>query len=254
MQSDFSEFSFGFALSHEICVATPGMKAAPVMPSLVSEGRSGGYDIRIDRPGIPLLLQFKLSELLSHPTAAQWDCFRAPYLRFYVTARRRSQQHRLLLGLDDARALVLYAAPRFTDVASLNSAFSSSALIANSIFFRPRDIGDFPDLDAHPIAFLPGARSGFVFSTPRAIPAVDILPWPSTAVRSAFRTLTLSPPTPDIFLSLARRISPASLDSSLGTNVPMIAPALGELNTARIRAATAARLHLGAELLWLEAP
>jgi hypothetical protein len=50
---DISEFSYGFALTQElISAADPPVRAAPILPSLIKEGRTaGGYDAHLDIPG-----------------------------------------------------------------------------------------------------------------------------------------------------------------------------------------------------------
>jgi len=47
MTPDISEFSYGFALTHElIALAGEPLRAAPIFPSLIEEGRAGGgYDV-----------------------------------------------------------------------------------------------------------------------------------------------------------------------------------------------------------------
>jgi hypothetical protein len=77
------------------------------------------------------------------------------------TRRDTSDQHALLLGRDVDPNLVYYAAPTTHRVEDLNRAFLTRAVIEESIFFRPRDIGPLPDNDAHCIAFVPGAPVGY---------------------------------------------------------------------------------------------
>lgn len=64
MKPNISEFSYGYALTDELVHASGiTITGAPVFPSLYSEGQAGGgWDVRIDRPGVPLFLQFKLSD------------------------------------------------------------------------------------------------------------------------------------------------------------------------------------------------
>ena len=64
MKSDISEFSYGFALVNELADSVgSGLRAAPLFPSLRQEARLG-YDVKLDRPGLPLFLQFKLSDCM----------------------------------------------------------------------------------------------------------------------------------------------------------------------------------------------
>jgi len=71
MKPDISEFSYGYVVT-EALVRGFGtdISAAPVFPSLVAEGREGGgYDVRIEISGIPLFLQFKLSDYMKRNRA-----------------------------------------------------------------------------------------------------------------------------------------------------------------------------------------
>jgi hypothetical protein len=72
MPAEFSEFSYGFAVTNELIngYRTP-LVAAPVFPSLIEEGRTGVADVRLDRPGIPLFLQFKLPDCMLRNSARE---------------------------------------------------------------------------------------------------------------------------------------------------------------------------------------
>ena len=65
MESTFSEFSYGFALTQELASGRFGsLVAAPVCPSLIQEGQpGGGYDVKLPLIGAPLFLQFKFKPL-----------------------------------------------------------------------------------------------------------------------------------------------------------------------------------------------
>src|SRR5580704_15864116 len=67
----FSEFSYGYCLTEDLIVGQgTQLTAAPVFPSLIEEGQPGvGYDVRFDRPGTPLFLQFKLVHQMVRGTA-----------------------------------------------------------------------------------------------------------------------------------------------------------------------------------------
>lgn len=98
MESGFSEFTYGFAVTHELVTRWFGRSAVPVFPSLIAEGRpGGGYDVFLKKPGYPLFLQFKLSEFMSRRQSSEWRLFNSPYYRFWLRAPRHSDQHALLL-------------------------------------------------------------------------------------------------------------------------------------------------------------
>ena len=66
MRPGFSEFSYGFALMHELVEAwRPLMRVAPMFPSLRQEGSpDGGYDVQLDSPLLAAVLRFPC--LLGH--------------------------------------------------------------------------------------------------------------------------------------------------------------------------------------------
>ena len=64
MTPEFSEFTYGFALTNEI-LSWESLRTVPIFPSLIEEGKKGGgYDVRIDIPAVPLFLQFKRARVL----------------------------------------------------------------------------------------------------------------------------------------------------------------------------------------------
>jgi hypothetical protein len=168
MIPEFSEFSFGFALVHELANGFGRqLGIAPVFPSLYAEGQpGGGYDVALT-PGFPLFLQFKLSEYMVRRTASEWHLFGQPYYRFWMHAPRHSEQHALLLDLDVDPNLVYYVAPRIHTSQALNDAFLAEDLVTNSVFVRPRHIAQLPSDGYHCIAFSPVGIDGWICSEPR---------------------------------------------------------------------------------------
>src|SRR5436190_80170 len=115
MTPEISEFSYGFALTNEIVGWAP-VRAAPLFPSLIEEGKEGGgYDVRLDMPGVALYLQFKRADCMTRRSAKEISIYKLPislpFYRFKITEVRKSDQHELLLALDDGSCLVFYAAP-----------------------------------------------------------------------------------------------------------------------------------------------
>lgn len=73
MQPNISEFSYGYAITDELIhwYGTT-ITASPVFPSLYQEGQQGGgWDLKLQRPGIPLFLQFKLSHCMIRTNARE---------------------------------------------------------------------------------------------------------------------------------------------------------------------------------------
>src|SRR5687767_9944038 len=96
MRPTISEFSYGFAITSELVHIGGGVTAAPVFPSLIAEGQQGGgWDVRLDRPGVPLFLQFKLCDSMTRGTCreAQVAGFNVPCYRMHLRSARVSEQH-----------------------------------------------------------------------------------------------------------------------------------------------------------------
>jgi hypothetical protein len=170
MTPEISEFSYGFSLTNEI-VGWAQLKTAPIFPSLIEEGKAGGgYDVRLDMPGVPLFLQFKRADCMVRRTAAEISVhtlsMAVPFYRFKITESGKSDQHSLLLELDDGQNDVFYAAPRFHEIAEINQAWSSREIASRSIFIRPSAIGAL-DHRSHHIAY--DHRHAYLFSTPRPV-------------------------------------------------------------------------------------
>ncbi|HEX8063549.1 MAG TPA: hypothetical protein VF535_10055 [Allosphingosinicella sp.] len=172
MTPDLSEFSYGFALTNEFVASLQHLNAAPVFPSLIEEGRAGGgYDVKLDAPGLALYIQFKRADCMVRGTASECTSLGLvpPFYRMYITERRRSKQHDLLLSLDRHPNVVFYAAPRFHTVQELNDAFSAGAVRPRSFFIKPSAIGPLDHLKHH-VTFTESAH--YVCSEPRRVDAV----------------------------------------------------------------------------------
>ncbi len=171
MRSLISEFSYGFALTHELVLSLGTLSAAPIFPSLLQEGGpGGGYDLKLEAPGLPLFLQFKRSDHLSRRTAREIKAgapLTVPFYRFEITGRSQSEQHDMLVGLDVDPNVVLYAAPLFHRKAEFDDAFLRHVVRQRSFYVRPRDIGVLADDDAHRLSF--DGRRYVVMSEPREV-------------------------------------------------------------------------------------
>jgi hypothetical protein len=175
MIPEISEFSYGFALTHEIAnFAGANLRAAPILPSLIEEGRvGGGYDVKLDWSGIPIFLQFKRSDYLIRKSAKpirDGATLQTPFYRFPIMPSSKSDQHNLLLQLDVNPNEVFYASPRFHLVSELNEAYASQKIFDRSFFIRPATIGPLTDEDHH-VAY--DELQHFVCSEPRAVEAFD---------------------------------------------------------------------------------
>jgi hypothetical protein len=153
----FSEFSYGYFLTEDLIVGqgTP-LTAAPVFPSLIEEGQPGvGYDVRFDRPGTPLFLQFKLVHQMVRGNAneAKRGHFQPPFYRMHLRSRLISDQHQSLLSLEQAGNDVFYVAPGFHTTMELNTTYAQRRVWDRSFRIKPALIGPFPDDQPHHVTF-----------------------------------------------------------------------------------------------------
>lgn len=145
MDTQFSEFSFGFAYTFEIAsMWKKRLITSPELPSLSEEGEKG-YDVRLEREdGFIYCAQFKRSERMerSNATEAAEQGYPLPYYRFPIYGSQRSQQHELLCDLErNSTARVEYVAPRFIDSRILDRCFKRGNLRSRVIRVRPSAIG-----------------------------------------------------------------------------------------------------------------
>ena len=159
MKPDISEFSYGYALT-EALVTDTGIPviAAPLFPSLIEEGRQGGYDVAIPFLGTLLFLQFKLSDRMIRDTAMEvvQGNLITPFYRMHIRASRHSQQHQMLLDLESDGGLVFYAAPKFHEPSELNASYLERKMVERSLFLKPTAVGAFTDDDPHHVSFRNG--------------------------------------------------------------------------------------------------
>lgn len=176
MRPNISEFSYGYAVTDELIHASgTRITAAPVFPSLYQEGQvGGGFDLRLDRPGIPLFLQFKLSDCMVLNTAAESrdGLLALPYYRMHLRPSRHSDQHQLLLNLEAQGNEVYYCAPAFHEPEELNDAYGTQAVCKRSLWLWPSCIGTLPDDGHHYCAFQDSRALYFYFcSEPHKVDA-----------------------------------------------------------------------------------
>ena len=165
----FTEFSYGYALTDNLLrTHFQGLKRAPIFPSLVAEGRSGGgYDIEIPLHPVPLFLQFKVPIVIRRRSKLIPPDYWVPYYRF-VLRTWEPNQHQLLLDLEKKFPLVFYVAPLFDKVERLDEHFVNKQVHSYSTFIQPSRIGPL-DNSMHYVAFQSGASVYWRFSEPRPI-------------------------------------------------------------------------------------
>jgi hypothetical protein len=173
MRSEISEFSYGFALTDELIhsYGVP-LTGAPVFPSLYDEGQTGGgWDLRLDRPGIPLFVQFKLSECLTRRNCneVRRGLLPVPCYRLHLRPTRFSRQHELLLELEGQGHEVYYTAPAFYKPEELNDSYLNHQVRARSIWIKPSQIGPLPDNRNHHVSFQHPDGEWYFCSEPKVL-------------------------------------------------------------------------------------
>ena len=154
MKPQFSEFSYGFAYTDALIRRIGGISAAPVFPSLRDEATKG-WDVRLNYPGFPVFLQFKLSDRLERTNAKYWPYYRKPYFRIDITPLTRSRQHNLLKKLADSGVgRVSYEAPLFYQTREFDDAYISGKIIDRSISIPVSRLDYLTDNEAHYITFV----------------------------------------------------------------------------------------------------
>lgn len=168
-RNEFSEFSYGFAVTEEMIHGWGSrLTAVPYFPTLREEARIG-FDVRLDRNGIPLFLQFKISEGMTSRRARECQLglpMGTPFYRMHLHRMDRSNQHQALLTLEQTGEEVYYVAPRFNRQTEFSLAYFQRRVIARSAFIRPGDIGRILDNQSHWVAFDQMGRRGWRFSEP----------------------------------------------------------------------------------------
>jgi hypothetical protein len=202
MKPAISEFSYGYALTEEIATGYGGtLRGAPVFPSLIAEGTTGGYDMELPAIGAPLFLQFKLSHYLTRSSALEWSQWNQPYYRMLLRPLRHSRQHNLLCAWEQAGNEVYYAAPTFYQATALNDAYLGRTMVQSSVFFRPQDIGALRDLSQHYVVFHPSdATAYFCSNEPRPIRLIHGEQWVKKAIFGAAERMADT--TPEMFENL----------------------------------------------------
>lgn len=158
MMPEFSEFSYGFAFTHEYINRFPGLTAASELPSLIREAELG-YDLKLSYRGHVKFFQFKLAEYMQHSNAIHWGHYRAPHYRVPIVTRvdanrpRGTDQLSMLRRLAAKKKHVNYVAPKFHTAAEFNSGFLSGEITRCSVWIPVKTIPPVSDYDPHFLTF-----------------------------------------------------------------------------------------------------
>lgn len=179
MELGYSEFSFGYACTENmIRSSVSGPKNAPFFPNLVQEGKLG-YDVCIDLPASPIILQFKIPKLMKHNSAPairkhKLAGISTPFFQMPIMNRNRSQQHAILLKLDSKMpGSVFYATPHLDGTKAFNNSYRRVNVHCDTAYISPCDIGRICDNKSHNIVYMQNGTEGWLCSTPRKIPILD---------------------------------------------------------------------------------
>lgn len=145
LRQRLSEFSYGYGITREVQanLESIGLRPVPFLPSLLHEAEIG-CDVHFDRPGVALLIQFKLGQELKQfrrsDTSKPAPDLDKPFWRFEVDTAEEDGQYDLLLKAERAGAEVHYVAPRFADWDRYAAAFQSNEVLDNSLLIKPSEI------------------------------------------------------------------------------------------------------------------
>jgi hypothetical protein len=218
MKPDISEFSYGFAITKELVDwYGKSLTAAPLFPSLIQEGKIG-YDVKLNTFGFPIFLQFKTSDYMknSNATEVYKQVLRPPFHRMYLRSRRYSNQHNLLLQLENQGNLVYYVAPSFYTQYSFNNYYVNNQVAINSVFIKPTSIGVINDDDNHFISWKPSNKIAWRFSTPIQIQqSIDFANFTNEVISKSREMINAEMNLRNNLRQLAQRINNIILENEL---------------------------------------
>ncbi|MGS1096332.1 hypothetical protein ACVCNR_17370 (plasmid) [Aquamicrobium terrae] len=171
-----SEFSYGYGVTREVerRLRQQGLRATPFLPSLLHEA-SLGFDVAFDRPGTPLLLQFKLGQAMRRFVPGPRPTLGQPFWRYHIDTAEPDGQFELLLKAEQDGADVFYLAPKFHDWEIYLDAFENRRVVRSSLIVSPGEIRR--ALDAHSVPdgahkIVYDARSAYLCSEPLELASI----------------------------------------------------------------------------------
>ncbi len=154
MEPGFSETTFSHALYGEMLRVLPSFRA-PYFPSTFEEFLvpfDMEWSLNARRS---LFIQFKVSEYLDHPRAAQKNRVACPYYRFRLHhSHGTSTQHNLLKDLSGTfPGDVLYVAPMFYRYDEYDHMYEANTIASNSVAVDINSMSWFTDSRRHCVAY-----------------------------------------------------------------------------------------------------
>lgn len=151
-----------------------GPVGAPFFPNLVQEGKLG-YDVRIEMPAIPIILQFKIPEILKTSAAREISKLAlpgisSPFFRMPMMKKNRYNQHNALVKIEkDLPGSVYYATPCLDNNEAFHNSYDNVNVHLDTAYFSPREIGKINDNQKHSIAYMKNSNFGWFCSDPKRI-------------------------------------------------------------------------------------
>jgi hypothetical protein len=146
LHEQLSEFSYGYGVTRgvESALQGIGVRSVPFLPSLVQEGELG-FDVKFDKPGAVLMLQFKLGQCLSrfrrrNPTDRIPSPLARPFWRFKIDTADPEGQFVSLHDSEMSGAEVYYVSPRFSGWEDYSQAYKNNEVVERSLLITPREI------------------------------------------------------------------------------------------------------------------
>tara|TARA_A100000171_G_C2112266_1_gene135706 strand:+ start:476 stop:1357 length:882 start_codon:yes stop_codon:yes gene_type:complete len=140
-----SEFSYGYGVTRECeeLLVSLGFSVTPFLPSLIHEAEIG-CDVHFDKPGFPLLIQFKLGHELKRfrrsSPSMQKPTLNSPFWRFEVDTAEPNGQYDRLLKAEKSGAEVYYIAPKFSNWNDYSFAYKNKRILHESLIMCPSEI------------------------------------------------------------------------------------------------------------------
>ncbi|MCP3379440.1 hypothetical protein NLM31_03155 [Bradyrhizobium sp. CCGUVB4N] len=140
-----SEFSYGYGATREAedLLLSVGIKTVPFLPSLIQE-KDLGFDVSFSKPGVPLLLQFKLGQSLEKfvRTDKRFPApeVSRPFFRFSIDTAEPDGQFETLLKAELDGAEAYYVAPRFVDWPQYATFYEEREILDQSVMISPVSI------------------------------------------------------------------------------------------------------------------
>ncbi|WP_420556390.1 hypothetical protein [Roseovarius sp.] len=145
LRQRLSEFSYGYGITREVqaYLEMVGFRPVPFLPNLLHEAEIG-CDVYFEKPGVALLLQFKLGDELKQFRRSNLSkpapILDKPFWRFDVDTAEDDGQYDILLKAQNVGAEVYYVAPRFADWDHYAIAFQSNEVLDSSLLMSPSEI------------------------------------------------------------------------------------------------------------------